>query len=158
MMDDNYYMRLAIAVARVGISKGNSPFGACIVSPDGDVIASGYNIVCKTNDPTDHAEIITIKKATKHLPPCMSDLKDCTIYSTTESCLMCFGAIHWAKIKKIVYGVSLNVPAKYGFNELKIYNKQLKEITGSKIEIISNVLEDECIQLFKDWAQYHGET
>lgn len=156
MMDDNYYMRLAIAEARVGISKGNSPFGSCIVSSGGNVVACGHNKVLKTNDPTDHAEIVAIKKAVQ--PHRYSFLKNCTIYSTTEPCLMCFGAIHWARIKRLVYGTSLDIPAECGFNELKIYNKQLKEITGSKIEIVPGVLEKECEQLFKDWKRYHGGT
>lgn len=156
MMDDNYYMRLAIAVARVGISKNNSPFGACIVSSDGDIWACCHNTVFQTTDPTNHAEIVAIKKAVQ--PHRYAFLKNCTIYSTTEPCPMCFGAIHWARIKKIVYGVSLNIPAQYGFNELNIYNLQLQEMGGSQIEIISNVLKEECMQLFTDWKRCHGET
>ena len=175
MMDDSYYMRLAIAVARVGISKGNSPFGAVIVDLNGNTIAYGHNQVIETGDPSAHAEIITIRKATKSLSNISHDvidmqgdivghislknlfLQDYTLYSTTESCLMCWGAAHWARIKKIVYGVSLNIAAQYGFNELKIYNKQLKEITGSKIEIIDGILEKENMRLFEDWKKTNGK-
>ncbi len=176
MMDDSYYMRLAIAAARVGMSKGNSPFGAAIVNLDGNIVACGHNEVLETGDPTAHAEIVAIKKASKLSPvwksvfnshgqvigkvkPCTPVfLKEHTIYSSTEPCVGCLGFIHWARIKKIVYGVSLDIAAQYGFNELKIYNKQLQEMGGSQIEIISNVLEDECMQLFRDWTRCHGET
>jgi len=162
-MNDEYYMRLAIAIARVGMSKGNSPFGACIVSPNREVIACGHNKVLETGNPTAHAEIVVIRKAVKVyfkrkkvVDPLI--LKDHILYTTTESCPLCWSAAHWARIKKIVCGVSLDVAAKYGFNELKIYNRQLQEISGSKMEIISGVLEEECMQLFADWAKTSGET
>jgi len=179
MEEDNYYMSLAIAAARVGMSKGNSPFGAVIVDANGTVLACGHNQVLETGDPTAHGEIVTIRKAVKdtYLPsfhnvtdmegkvlgtvqdkPGGMFLEGCTIYTTTEPCLGCFGFIHWSRIKKIIYGISLDIAAKYGFSELKIYDTQIKEITGSKIEIIDGILEKENMRLFADWEERNGQS
>jgi guanine deaminase len=72
-------MRLAVKEAIEGVKrKDGGPFGAVIVK-DGEIIAQGHNEVIKTNDPTMHAEVVTIRKANKKLG--RFDLSDCEIYS-----------------------------------------------------------------------------
>lgn len=178
-MDDNYYMSLAIAAARVGISKDNSPFGACIVSANGKVLGCGHNTVLETGDPTAHGEMVAIKRAIQNIDPPiynkvvdMQDnivgtvqnkpggmfLEECTIYTTAEPCPMCFGAIHWARIKRIVFGMSIEEVKEYGFNELTIYNSTLKHLSGCKIEINKSLMTDEIFRLFQDWHKKNGVT
>ena len=95
------------------------PFGAVIVK-NGQIIATGHNEVLKTNDPTAHAEIVAIRKATAKLG--RFDLSDCEIYSSCEPCPMCFAAIHWAKIKKLYYGCTRFDAAGIGFDDKFIYD------------------------------------
>ena len=147
---DKGFMLLAIKTARLGIRRGQSPFGAVIVKK-GKIICSAHNTVWKDKDSTKHAEIAAIRKAEKKLRSI--DLKGCTIYSTCEPCPMCFSACHWAKIDRIVYGARIKDAEKLGFRELKLSDKRLDRITKSRIKIDGSCLRQENLQLMKDWSR-----
>ena len=142
-------MRLAIEKTREGIRAGQTPFGACIVSSDGRVIACDHNVVWATTDITAHGEVNTIRVACKALGSI--DLSGSTIYSTTEPCPMCFSAIHWAKISRIVYGASIADAQAAGFNELTIANTLMKEKGQSPVQIDGGCLREVCVSLFEEW-------
>ncbi|MBF0619454.1 MAG: nucleoside deaminase [Candidatus Omnitrophica bacterium] len=142
-------MRLAVQKAREGIQNGQTPFGACIVSSDAKVLACAHNVVWLTTDITAHGEVNTIREACRNAGAI--DLSGCTIYSTTEPCPMCFAAIHWAKIKRIVYGASIADAQAAGFNELAISNRVMKDEGGSPVEIDGGCLREECRALFQEW-------
>lgn len=110
---------MEIAIKQGMANKEGGPFGAVIVK-DNKVVSKGHNSVIKTNDPTAHAEINAIRKASKKLK--RFDLSDCVLYSSCEPCPMCFSAIHWAKIKKVVYACTRDDAKKIGFDDEKIYN------------------------------------
>jgi tRNA(Arg) A34 adenosine deaminase TadA len=74
-----------------------------------------------------------------------------TIYSTTEPCPMCFAAIHWAGIDRIVYGASIADAQRAGFNELAISNFDMKRLGGSTVEIVPAFLAAEAVELFDQW-------
>ncbi len=150
-------MKLAIKEAMKGIHKGEGgPFGAVIVGPNGKVIAKAHNTVWKDTNPTAHAEINAIKKACKKLGTI--DLSGCTIYSTTEPCPMCFSAIHWARIDKIVYGTRIEDAAEAGFNEMHVHNEKLKRMAKLKVKLVKDYLREECKELFKEWIKIEGEN
>jgi guanine deaminase len=69
---------------------------------------------------------------------------------------MCFAAIHWARIARVVYGASIADAKRFGFNELMIPNVQMKEMGGAKIEIVPGVMRDESVGLFELWAHERG--
>lgn len=143
------FMKLAINEARKNIkSMTGGPFGACIVK-NGRVIAVSRNTVLK-NDATCHAEINAIRAASRKLGK--YDLSGCVIYSTTEPCPMCFSAIHWARIKTIIFGTRTSDAKKIGFNELNIPAAKLASMGKLKIKITGGVLLDECWKLFYDWS------
>lgn len=144
------YMQLAIKEACKNFkSLSGGPFGAIIVK-GAKVIAVACNRVLK-NDPTAHAEVQAIRKAAKKLKT--YDLSGCVIYSTTEPCPMCFGAIHWARINTIIYGTTINDAKSIGFNELRLSNFRLKRLGKSKVKIIPRFMRAECKKLFSDWAK-----
>ncbi len=147
--EDEKYMRLAIEATRTGIRSGQTPFGACIVTGDGKIAACGHNVVWATTDITAHGEVNTIRLACRALE--RIDLSGCTIYSTTEPCPMCFSAIHWAKIARIVYGASIADAQKAGFNELTISNHLMKKEGGSPVIVEGGCLQDDCVALFAEW-------
>ena len=147
-------MRLAIAKAREGIRKGQTPFGACIVR-NNKVIACNHNLVWKSNNITAHAEMVSINSACRALKTI--DLSGCTIYSTCEPCPMCFSACHWARISRIVSGCTINDAKNFGFNEMMVFNLKLKKLIKSKIKITSKLALNENIELFKFW-QKHTEA
>jgi guanine deaminase len=145
-------MRIALDQARRGTAKGQSPFGACIVL-NGSVVACAHNTVFDTCDATAHAEINAIRHACQSMRTV--DLRDCTIYSTTEPCPMCFSAIHWARIRRIVFGAGIEDARRAGFSELPISNKAMQEQSGSHVQIVGGVLYKECAELL---AGYRGGT
>jgi guanine deaminase len=149
---DEKFMRLAIEKTREGIRSGQTPFGACIVSKDGQVVACGHNVVWATTDITAHGEVTTIREACRKLGSI--DLSGCTIYSTTEPCPMCFSAIHWAKIQRIVYGASIEDARAAGFSEITISNDRMKSEGHSPVEVTGGVLCEECRTLFEEWKNF----
>ena len=146
--ENKLFMQKAIEIAKIGIKKGQTPFGVCIVK-DGKIVSCCHNIVWKTTDITAHAEINAIRQACKKLRTI--DLSGCTLYSTTEPCPMCFSAIHWARIGRIVFGTSISDAKKAGFNELQISNNSMKKIGSSNIKIIGGLMKKECSPLFELW-------
>ena len=120
------FMQVAIDEAKKGLQEsGQGPFGACIVKND-EVIAVGNNHVVAHNDPTSHAEIVTIRRACEKLKH--FELKGCEIYSTSEPCPMCFGAIYWCRLDKMYYGCTRHEAAEIGFDDQLIYDELEKEI------------------------------
>ncbi len=150
---DTEFMKLAIGKAILGIDQGQTPFGACLVK-DGRPVVSAHNVVWATTDITAHAEINVIRQACAQLQTV--DLSGCTIYSTCEPCPMCFSAIHWANIGRIVYGVAISDAKAAGFDELEISNGQLKDLGRVPIHIEGGILKDECIELFARWQLRPG--
>lgn len=140
-------IHVAIDEARRGMQNNHGgPFGAVIVK-DGEIIATAHNEVLSSKDPTAHAEILAIRRASQELG--QFDLSDCEIYTTSEPCPMCFAAICWARIKRIHYGTTSEEVANIGFDDSYIYSI----IKGQQpAEIESCIIEREaCLELLKEW-------
>ncbi len=144
----NEFMKLAIdeAISGMTINDGG-PFGAVIVK-NGEIISFAHNEVVKTNDPTAHAEVTALRKASSKLG--RFDLSDCEIYSSCEPCPMCFAAIHWAKIKKLYYGSTREDAANINFDDKYIYDV----IKGTAKELQVDVIQInrlESLEPFRLW-------
>ncbi|MBI1373042.1 MAG: nucleoside deaminase [Phycisphaera sp.] len=146
-------MRLALDACVRGVEAGNSPFGACIVR-GGDVLACEHNRVWQAPDATAHAEVNAIRAACAALGDV--HLEGATIYSTTEPCPMCFTAIHWARITRIVYAADIADAERFGFNELPVSNATLKQLGGLSVEIVKDFMKPDAVALFERWAQRAG--
>ncbi len=144
----NSFLQAAIKEAQTGLRRNHGgPFGAVIVH-EGRIIARAHNEVLKTNDPTAHAEIVAIRKASARLG--RFDLGDCEIWSTCEPCPMCFAAIHWAKIPLLHYGCTHEDAAGIGFDDAYIY----AVIRGQADELRLRMEQQgrgECLALFHEW-------
>jgi guanine deaminase len=149
-MNDEGFLQLAIQEARAGIAAGQSPFGAVIES-EGALVAAAYNTVWKDCDPTAHAEINAIRQAAKRLNSI--DLSACTIYTTCEPCPMCLAAIHWAKLRRVIFGATIADAESAGFSELLVEAKTLAKMGGSPLKVEPGLLADECRALFDLWHQ-----
>ena len=128
-------------------SNEGGSFGAVIVR-NGKIIARGHNLVIKTNDPTAHAEIVALRRASKKLK--RFDLSDCEIYSSCEPCPMCFSAIHWAKMKKLYFGCTRDDAAKIGFDDKFIYDVIQGKAAKKQVKAVHLDRKD-CLNLFKEW-------
>jgi guanine deaminase len=150
---DRRFMLRAVREARKNLARPDGgPFGACIVK-DGLILAVARNTVLK-NDATCHAEVNAIRKASKKLGT--FDLSGCEIYSTTEPCPMCFGAIHWARIGTVYFGTGIGDAARAGFHELRISNARMKELGRSRIRLVPGFMREECLELFRSWLILPG--
>jgi tRNA(adenine34) deaminase len=142
-MDDSYFMKQALIQAQRAFDEDEVPVGAVIVS-QGKIISRGYNQVERLKDPTAHAEIIALTSAFNYLGS--KYLPDASIYITVEPCLMCAGALYWAKIGRIVYGAS---DEKNGYLHLTGQNWPFHP----KTELIKGTMQDECAGLMKSFFQ-----
>ena len=147
-LPEGRFMARAIREARKNLARPDGgPFGACLVK-DGRILAAARNTVL-SGDATCHAEVNAIRKASKRLGT--FDLSGCEIYSTTEPCPMCFGAIHWARIGAVYYGTGIRDAARAGFHELRISNARMKSLGRSRIVLVPGFMRSECLELFESW-------
>ena len=151
MLDKNInkFMLKAIDLANESISKGGGPFG-CIIVKDNNIIAEGTNQVTNNNDPTAHAEIVTIRNACFELQT--FNLTGVEIYTSCEPCPMCLSAIYWSHINKIYYGNSRFDAALIGFDDKLIYDELSIDLEKRIIPSIQ-INQKEAINTFKSWEQ-----
>jgi tRNA(Arg) A34 adenosine deaminase TadA len=147
---DAEFLRMAIAAAREGIIAGQSPFGSVIVR-EGAVLAVAHNTVWRDTDPTAHAEVNCIRAAARALR--VIDLSGCDLYSSCEPCPMCLAAIHWAKIRRVVFGAAIADAAAAGFSELRIPAREMARMGGSSLAVEGGLLVDECRALFEEFRR-----
>ena len=98
------HLRTAIELAWQSRRHGNHPFGAVLVDENDQVLLQAENTVVTERDGTGHAETNLVRLATRHYST--EQLARCTLYSSTEPCAMCAGAIYWSGIGRVVYALS----------------------------------------------------
>ncbi len=141
---DLEFMQLALVEAQKARALGEVPVGAVLVS-DNQVIATGHNQPINNNDPSAHAEVVTLRVAGQNLSNYR--LPNTTLYVTLEPCMMCCGAIMHARISRVVYGAA---DAKTGcvHSVLNLFdNPRLNHHTM----VEGGVLAEECAQVLKDF-------
>ena len=127
---DAYFLRRSFEVARRSLAHGNHPFGAVLVDQNGKLLIEAENGYMPCNDRTAHAERLLASQACTTLSADV--LKGATLYSSAEPCAMCAGAIYWAGIGRLVYGLS---------------EHRLRAITGDHPE--NPTLDLPCREVFK---------
>lgn len=142
-------MRRAIelAVENVRFGRGG-PFGAVIVK-NGEMIASGVNLVTATNDPSAHAEVVAIRAACKALAT--YQLNGCELYASCEPCPMCLGAMYWARLAGYFFACTRRDAAQFGFDDDFIYNEialspEKRSLQGQRL------LPEAGLQPFVEWS------
>jgi tRNA(Arg) A34 adenosine deaminase TadA len=101
---DLEHLRTTITVAQAAREHGNHPFGAILVDENNQVLLQAENTVVTGSDCTGHAETNLMRLASQHFPP--EKLSTCTLYTSTEPCAMCAGAIHWGNVRRVVFALS----------------------------------------------------
>ncbi len=143
------FMRKAIALSIENIKNGGGPFGAVIVK-DGKIVSTGVNCVTVNSDPTAHAEIIAIRKASKKLGS--FDLTGCDIYTSCEPCPMCLGAVYWAHLDKMYYGNTKSDAKNIGFDDSFIYDELELKPENRQVRT-TQLLPEEAIVAFETWSK-----
>lgn len=137
MMDDIYYMKMALREAEDAFATDEIPVGAVIVCK-GRIIARGHNLTETLNDVTAHAEMLVITAAANTLGG--KYLNDCTLYVTVEPCVMCAGAIAWAQMGKLVFGAK---------DDKRGYQRLAPNALHPKTEVEQGVMANEATELMK---------
>jgi len=143
-MNHQDYMHLALEEARLAFEKGEVPIGAVVVHNQ-QVIARAHNEKELRQDPTAHAEILAVQRATKALGAWR--LSEATLYVTLEPCPMCAGALVQARLKTLVFGAADSKGGAVG----SVTNVLDVNRWNHRIEVISGVLEEECAQILKEF-------
>lgn len=97
------HLRRCVELAQQARDRGDHPFGSVVVTADGRVV-EGLNTVVTRRDPTGHAETNVVREAAARLEP--DELAASTLYTSTEPCAMCAGAIYWSGIPRVVFALS----------------------------------------------------
>jgi tRNA(Arg) A34 adenosine deaminase TadA len=122
------------------------PFGAAIIdSKSGDLLLRALNAVKQEFDPSAHAEVRAIRKATKRLK--QLSLAGYTIYSTCEPCPMCMSAALWAGLDRVVYGATIE-DANRHCNQIRIPAREVAARSDMTCVVDGPILRDECYALF----------
>ncbi|MCH8290480.1 nucleoside deaminase [Candidatus Poribacteria bacterium] len=143
-MEDRFWMREALEVARQGAAIGEVPVGAIIVKA-GRVIARAHNQREQTKDPTAHAELIAIRAAASSIGDWR--LIDTTLYVTLEPCPMCAGAIVLARIPRVVYAASDPKAGAGG----TLFNLLQDRRLNHWVDVVHDVLVEESRHLLKSF-------
>lgn len=138
ILDDEYFMRQALAEAEKALAADEVPIGAVIVA-NGRIVARSHNMVERLNDVTAHAELMAFTAAAEAIGG--KYLKGCTLYVTLEPCTMCSGASYWTQIDRIVVGAK---DEKRGFlsQGIKLH---------PQTEYVQGVLADECSEIIVNY-------
>ena len=143
-MDDEDYMRMALAEARKAAELGEVPIGAVVVRA-GEVIAAACNLRETEHDPAGHAEFSAIEQASQRLGAWR--LTGCTVYVTLEPCIMCAGLMHQARIDRCVFGAYDPKAGALG----TLYQINADSRLNHVYEAQGGVLQEECAQLLRDF-------
>ena len=144
-------MQLALREAEKAGQKDEVPIGAVLVAKSGDILALSHNQTISLLDPTAHAEIIALRKASQKV--LNFRLLRTTLYVTVEPCIMCMGAIVHARIEKVVFGTK---DLKWGAAG-SLYNFADDVRLNHRPEIIHGICQDECRSLIQDFFRKKRE-
>ena len=147
---DALFLRRSFEVARRSMSHGNHPFGAILVDKDGKVLLESENGYMPAHDGTAHAERLLATEACRTLS--RDVLAASTLYSSAEPCAMCAGAMYWAGIGRLVYGLSEHRLRGITGNhpENPTLDLPCREVFASgqrATEVVGPLLEDEAAAL-----------
>jgi len=135
----------AIALARSARLHGNHPFGALLADEHGNILLRAENTVVTARDCTGHAETNLMREASRAFPP--DALARCTLYTSTEPCPMCSGAIFWGNVRRVVFALSQS--GLYSMTgdspeRLPLSCRQVLAHAGRPVEVSGPALEEEA--------------
>lgn len=143
---DAKHLRRTLALAREAREEGNAPFGAVLVGGDGQVLAEGKNTVTTEKDLTGHAETNLVRDAFRSFDA--ETFASSTLYSSAEPCAMCSGAIFWAGVGRVVYGLGAEriydmFPPDDGNPVMRLPCREVLAAGTRRTEVVGPALEEE---------------
>ena len=148
MQNDEEFMRLAFDLARAAVGHGNQPYGALVVK-GGEIVAQAESTKITTRDCSRHAELTVACRAAMLLSK--EDMQECTLYTSTEPCAMCTGAIYWSGIGRVVYGCPNEDLGQILRGNLDISSREILSRGTRKVEVVGPILRDEAVEIHKGY-------
>jgi tRNA(Arg) A34 adenosine deaminase TadA len=153
-------MRFVIALARENVErKSGGPFGAAVFDAAGTLVAPGINIVLTNNCSILHAEMIAIAMAQKKLG--RYDIGDggtsrYELVASAEPCAMCFGAVHWSGVSRLVCGARDEDARRIGFDEGPKLSGWQDALENRGIRVARDVLRKEAVEVLDLYVRLGG--
>ena len=144
-MNDETFMKLAIAQAVKAYDEDEVPIGAVLIDEGGILICAEHNRIEQLDDATAHAEILLLREGSKKIG--RRNLSTCTVYVTVEPCPMCAGALMLCRLKRLVYGTT---DSKFGACE-SLFNVTNNPALNHQLDVTAGVLESECRELMQNF-------
>lgn len=141
-------LRRTLEIARAARARGNHPFGALLADPAGRILLEAENTVLTERDATGHAETNLMRAGSRQLPPAV--LAAATLYTSTEPCPMCAGAIYWGGVRRLVFCVGqaalyrLMPPGAWA---LELSAAEVFARAAGQVEVIGPLLEAEGLDV-----------
>ena len=157
MLDDEAAMRRAIAASRAALARGDQPYGAVLVSAQGELLHEAGNREITGADCTAHAETVLVREAQARLG--LDALRDSTVYASGEPCAMCAGAMFWAGVRRIVWAAPQPLMARLMGGEL-LPSRCAQVVAGSTppVRVEGPLLEDEAAAVLREAVEAQGKT
>ncbi len=146
--NDEYFMNVAINIAKESRKSGNEPFGAVLVK-DNEIMMTGGNEINTLSDPTSHAELGLIRKYC--VENNVFNLKELTLYTSCEPCVMCSGAMVWSNLGKVVYSVSHSQLAEIAGSNIMISSEEVFNKSPNKPVLIGPILNEKGLEVFNGY-------
>jgi tRNA(Arg) A34 adenosine deaminase TadA len=98
------YLKRCVELSALAREAGNTPFGSLLVGPTGEILLEHGNVEITESNCTGHAETMLMEVASKRYSK--EELGNCTLYTSTEPCAMCAGAIYWGNVGRVIFAMS----------------------------------------------------
>ena len=138
-MDYQQLLRVAIDEAKLGLSEGGIPIGACLADSQGRVLGRGHNRRVQQQDPSVHGETDAFRKAGRQ-----RGYRDKIMVTTLAPCWYCSGLVRQFNIGTVVVGESVN------------FAGGLDWLRENGVKVV-DLRSQECIDLLADFIQKHPE-
>jgi len=118
-MYETKFMRRVLELAQKGMNGGHGgPFG-CVIVKDGEIVGEAHNEVLSSNDPTAHAELLAVRRASAKLKT--FNLTGCEVYTNGAPCCMCMSSMLWARVNRAYYVLSMDDSRAIGLSDEPFY-------------------------------------
>ena len=151
-MYETKFMRRVLELAQKGMNSGHGgPFG-CVIVKDGEIVGEAHNEVLSSNDPTAHAELLAVRRASAKLKT--FNLTGCEAYTNGAPCCMCMSSMLWARVSRAYYVLSMDDSRSIGLGDEPFYAELSRPLeTRQIIPIIQEPeLADEARAVYSLWT------
>ncbi len=135
-------IRATFELAMQARQRGDHPFGALLAN-NGRILLTAANSVNTGRNVTHHAELNLVSHAWQQFEPDL--IAQCTLYTSTEPCAMCAGAIYWAGIRAVVYGCPAEALGRLAGASFVVPCRHLFSQGKEPVAVVGPVLETEAV-------------